>query len=127
MPLLVRALANEQLPADTELTPLGPQTIAQRGLLSIEMFGAPIGEHAQPLDRRTSGSLRGAPPNDDRRLELPAEGGGKDPHRLGSQRITVFSASRCGCTCARRSSRYAFRSSGVFKVADGRVTRTLSG
>jgi hypothetical protein len=50
MPLLIRALGYEEFAVTPELTPLCPQSIAQRCLLITEMFRSPIGKHTQTIE-----------------------------------------------------------------------------
>ena len=99
VPLLVRALGDEQLPIAAELAPLRPQPIAQRRLLGVEVLRPAVGEHAQPLDRSTRRALRRAPRRQHRRLQLLAKRRRTGRASSRPQMITVLSASRWGCTC----------------------------
>ena len=75
VPLLVRALGDQQLTVAAELPPLRPQPVAQRRLARVEMLGPAVGEHPEPLDRGARRALGRTPRGEHRRLELLAKRG----------------------------------------------------
>ena len=126
VPLLVRALRDEQVAVVAQLAPLRAKPIAEGRLRGIEMFRTPVGEHAEALDGSARRRLRRTTGGEHRRLELLSEEGGQGAHGW-PQMITVVPASRCDCTSARSWSKYGVGSSPGLKVADGGLTSTLVG
>ena len=76
MPLLIRALPDQQATVAAELSPLRSQPVAKARLLRVEMLRATVGEHAEAFDRVAGGALSRAAGSEHRRLELLAERGG---------------------------------------------------
>ena len=126
VPLLVRALRDEQVAVVAQLAPLRAKPIAEGRLRGIEVFRTPVGEHAEALDGSARRRLRGATGGEDRRFQLLSEEGGQGSHGW-PQMITVVPASRCDWTSARSWSKYGVGSSPGLKVADGGFTSTLFG
>ena len=126
VPLLVRALRDEQVAVVAQLAPLRAKPIAEGRLRGIEVFRTPVGEHAEALDGSARRRLRRTTGGEHRRLELLSEEGGQGAHGW-PQMITVVPASRCDWTSARSWSKYGVGSSPGLKVADGGFTSTLVG